>query len=349
MLAGYFAGGSNSNNQSFIDKLLFDNDLQSTLTATLSHAVSSQSACNSTSAGYFAGGTNYGDKNMYYYSYIDKLSFDTESRSTLATTLSRTIVSQSACQSDIIISSDSTGSGSTGSGSTGSGSTGSGSGSGSGGSGSGSGSSGSDSGSSGSGSTNIRKFNLTIIKSGSGSGTITSDPPGIDCGSTCSCQFASGINVTLTATPDSSSTFEGWSKNMTGFSPDITIIMDSDKSFEPMFVVKNNNMPGMSGTSSTPGTSGTSSTSGTSYTLTVSTSGTGSGTIELFPLAHPELAMHCKSTCTYQFAAGTTIILSAFEDTSSVFIGWSGDVTSSYSNLTFTMDSNKHLVATFNT
>jgi endo-1,4-beta-xylanase len=57
---------------------------------------------------------------------------------------------------------------------------------------------------------------LTVAKSGSGSGTVTSTPSGINCGSTCSAGFASGATVTLTATPASGSTFAGWSGSCSG-------------------------------------------------------------------------------------------------------------------------------------
>jgi Divergent InlB B-repeat domain len=52
---------------------------------------------------------------------------------------------------------------------------------------------------------------LTVLRTGSGSGTISSSPAGIDCGATCSAEFLSGSTVTLTATPASGSTFAGWS------------------------------------------------------------------------------------------------------------------------------------------
>jgi Tol biopolymer transport system component len=52
---------------------------------------------------------------------------------------------------------------------------------------------------------------VTVSKVGTGSGTVTSSPAGIDCGSTCSAQFADGASVTLTATPGSGSKFVGWS------------------------------------------------------------------------------------------------------------------------------------------
>src|SRR5262249_51797083 len=54
-------------------------------------------------------------------------------------------------------------------------------------------------------------FGLDVGKSGSGSGTVTSSPGSINCGSECSGSFNSGVQVTLTATAASGSTFAGWS------------------------------------------------------------------------------------------------------------------------------------------
>lgn len=53
---------------------------------------------------------------------------------------------------------------------------------------------------------------LTVVTAGEGSGTVTSDPPGIlDCDAECSQTWDHGIVVTLTATPDADSLFGGWS------------------------------------------------------------------------------------------------------------------------------------------
>ncbi len=53
-------------------------------------------------------------------------------------------------------------------------------------------------------------YKITVNKSGSGSGTVVSDPSGINCGSTCSVTLNSGTYVTLTATPDANSVFKSW-------------------------------------------------------------------------------------------------------------------------------------------
>ena len=55
--------------------------------------------------------------------------------------------------------------------------------------------------------------------SGSGNGTVTSDPPGIDCGATCAAVFDEGTLVTLTPAPDADSAFTGWTGACTGTGP----------------------------------------------------------------------------------------------------------------------------------
>jgi len=52
---------------------------------------------------------------------------------------------------------------------------------------------------------------LSLALSGSGGGTVTSSPSGLACGSTCSASFQNGVPVTLTAVPNPTSTFAGWS------------------------------------------------------------------------------------------------------------------------------------------
>jgi hypothetical protein len=54
-------------------------------------------------------------------------------------------------------------------------------------------------------------FTLTVHKTGTGSGRVTSDPAGINCGSDCSGSYNSGTPVTLTASPAAESAFMGWS------------------------------------------------------------------------------------------------------------------------------------------
>ncbi len=52
---------------------------------------------------------------------------------------------------------------------------------------------------------------LSVAKNGTGSGSVTSSPAGISCGSTCFGTFVQGSSVKLTATAASGSKFTGWS------------------------------------------------------------------------------------------------------------------------------------------
>jgi hypothetical protein len=59
--------------------------------------------------------------------------------------------------------------------------------------------------------SNTATHTLTVAKGGTGTGNVTSSPPGIDCGATCNAQFGEGSTVTLTASPSAHSAFTGWS------------------------------------------------------------------------------------------------------------------------------------------
>ncbi|HEY5707920.1 MAG TPA: hypothetical protein VIS51_00830, partial [Solirubrobacterales bacterium] len=48
---------------------------------------------------------------------------------------------------------------------------------------------------------------LTVTPEGTGSGTVVSNPAGIECGGTCKASFTEGSKVTLTASPSAGSTF----------------------------------------------------------------------------------------------------------------------------------------------
>src|SRR5262245_31559044 len=100
-------------------------------------------------------------------------------------------------------------------------------------------------------------YSLTVTKAGTGSGTVTSSPAGISCGTTCSGSYNSGTAVTLTAAAASGSTFSGWSGACTG-TGSCSVTMDAAKSvtanFDPV-----------------------------TYSLTVTEAGTGSGTVTSSP------------------------------------------------------------------
>jgi hypothetical protein len=74
----------------------------------------------------------------------------------------------------------------------------------------------------------ISQYTLTVAKAGSGTGTVTSDPSGIDCGSDCTEVYEEGTAVVLTATPDSGSDFAGWSGGGCSGTGDCTVTLTAD-------------------------------------------------------------------------------------------------------------------------
>lgn len=76
-------------------------------------------------------------------------------------------------------------------------------------------------------------FTLSTRTAGRGTGTVTSSPAGIDCGSDCSEGFTVGTVVTLTATPNSASTFAGWSGDAD--CADGMVVMSADKTCTATF------------------------------------------------------------------------------------------------------------------
>ena len=74
-------------------------------------------------------------------------------------------------------------------------------------------------------------YTLTVSKSGTGSGTVTSNPSGISCGTDCAESYTSNTVVTLTATPATGSTFGGWGGDCSacGTNTSCQIVMTSNK------------------------------------------------------------------------------------------------------------------------
>lgn len=60
---------------------------------------------------------------------------------------------------------------------------------------------------------------LNVHRAGTGAGTVTSSPSGINCGLTCTSQYPAGNKVTLVASPAVGSSFAGWSGACSGTSP----------------------------------------------------------------------------------------------------------------------------------
>jgi probable HAF family extracellular repeat protein len=160
---------------------------------------------------------------------------------------------------------------------------------------------------------------LNIQEQGSGVGTVTSAPPGIDCGQACTALFPISSFLTLTATPAINSSFVGWGGDCSGASAVVSVTLSSAKICIAQF-------------NSSPGTS----------TLIVSKVGSGAGNVTSSPVG-----INCGLSCSAPFATGTTVTLSATPFAGSTFAAWSGDCNSSSSVVNITLAASANCTADF--
>jgi hypothetical protein len=78
------------------------------------------------------------------------------------------------------------------------------------------------------------QFKLTVTKVGTGNGRVTSEPAGIDCGSTCSESYPEGTVVTLSVKANGRSTFMGWKGDCSGTGP-CQVTMDAARQVRARF------------------------------------------------------------------------------------------------------------------
>ena len=169
--------------------------------------------------------------------------------------------------------------------------------------------------------TTVSTYQLAVQNLGNGAGTVTSSVGGISCGQTCSASYASGTSVTLTATPNSGSTFTGWSAPCTG-TGSCTVTVSAATAITATFTVSSTTPPPVQ--------------------LTVSAAGTGTGTITSSPSG-----ITCGQTCSASFASGTSVTLTATPATGSTFAGWSGGCSGTGACIV-TLAAKTSITATFN-
>ncbi len=76
---------------------------------------------------------------------------------------------------------------------------------------------------------------LTIQKTGLGTGTVLSSPSRINCGLDCSDKFSEGTDISLTAIPDSGSSFSQWSGGGCGGTNPCPLTLTADTTVTALF------------------------------------------------------------------------------------------------------------------
>jgi alpha-tubulin suppressor-like RCC1 family protein len=165
--------------------------------------------------------------------------------------------------------------------------------------------------------TVVGEANLTVFRTGAGTGTVTSSPAGINCGSDCSEAYASGTVVTLTASAASNSTFAGWSGCDTVSGATCTVTVDSGRTATAAFDLKR-------------------------FVLTVNKTGlvSGQGSVTSNPPG-----IDCGADCAETYTSGTVVTLTA--SPSMLFGSWSGCDSVSGATCTVTVTSARSVTAGF--
>jgi Divergent InlB B-repeat domain len=160
---------------------------------------------------------------------------------------------------------------------------------------------------------------LSVSKEGSGTGTVTSSPEGIECGAACAANFPEGQLVTLSASPGPDTLPVRWtgcdSVNGEGR---CTVAMSGARSVTATFSLEQR-------------------------TLTVAKRGSGSGTVSSSPAG-----IACGATCSAGFDLGATVTLSASPGASTQPVQWTGcDSVNGEGKCVVAMSGARQVTATF--
>lgn len=158
---------------------------------------------------------------------------------------------------------------------------------------------------------------LTVMKTGSGRGTVTG--MGIDCGTDCAESGTVGRLVSLSAAADVGSTFGGWTGCDSTSGATCSLTMATSRTVTANFI---------------------DTTMGGVVVLTVNKDGTGSGTVTGMGIA-------CGADCTESLSAGSRVTLTAAPATNAVFQGWAGCDSTTSTTCTLTLAANRTVTATF--
>ena len=174
------------------------------------------------------------------------------------------------------------------------------------------------------------QFELSVVIAGSGTGTVTAADSLINCQTgnepTCSSQYDSGTDVTLTAAPGANSQFMGWSGacSASGTSTTCKVTMSQAQSVTAQFnIIKD--------------------------PVQITIAGTGYGTVTSTPSG-----LDCgnysgaPNQCSETVDQGGMVTLTAAAQTNSQFVSWSGCATSSGTECTVDVSQAESVTATFN-
>ena len=143
--------------------------------------------------------------------------------------------------------------------------------------------------------SNQQPYTLTVDKSGTGSGTVTSSPAGINCGDDCSESYSNIQKVKLTAKADANSTFAGWSGGGCSGTGTCTVTVDAVITVTASFALK---VPDISVAQTTLDFGSVKAGKKTTKTLKITNNGSGDLLITLSGLEGTDFSIQGSSSVT---------------------------------------------------
>jgi hypothetical protein len=165
------------------------------------------------------------------------------------------------------------------------------------------------------------QFPLAVTLAGGGTGSVHDTNFTINCPTDCSGAFDQGSQVVLVASPNSGSTFVGWSGAGCSGTQSCIVTMNAAENVTATFAV----IPPP-----------------VQYTLKVGVAGGGTGSVH-----DTNFNVSCPTDCSSVFAQGAEVVLVASADSGSTFVGWSGGGCSGTQSCIVTMNADQAVTATF--
>lgn len=169
---------------------------------------------------------------------------------------------------------------------------------------------------------------LVVTKTGTGSGSVVSDAPGIDCGADCVQTYSQDTTVILTARHDEGSSFTGWSGACSGSEPTCTLLVSGQQTAGATFAQLPPPLP--------PPPLPT-------FALNVMKLGSGGGVV-----TSQSTGIDCGNDCSETYQQDTVVTLAAAPNQDSVFVGWAGVCSGPSPTCSVTMSQVTLVTAIFN-
>ncbi len=159
---------------------------------------------------------------------------------------------------------------------------------------------------------------LSVVKFGAGAGTVSSEPAGIECGTTCNAAFPNASTVTLSAAPGAHTQAVKWSGCNSISEGKCLVTMGGPRTVSATFELNQ-------------------------LELKVAKAGAGTGTVSSSPAG-----IDCGATCHVSFGEGSTVTLTGTPGASTHAVKWSGCDSISAGKCLVTMSAAREVTATFN-